>query len=265
MLGKIALIVLAVILSAKNAFATPPVILSSPQDIKVDSEFTINATMSGLTKNAVYRLRIALSKPDGHSYFGSTEGYNGSPSPIDYSKFKNITTDDKGSWSGEIKGKVENSDPNYKDKDLKTFDLKLGRYTENGTSATWSEIVKINLENPNPPPPTPTPKPPPATKKTDTPVQKTQSPNQSSPPITPINQISLIAKEDEILPEEETEDYENILSTSTSKINETPNLSNPSLQKPQSKAKYIFFSGGLISFLFSALAFLKKKTDIINK
>lgn len=251
MLGKIALIILAIIFSVKSALATPPVILSSPQDIKVDSEFTITATMSGLSKNAVYRLRIALSRPDSHSYFGSTEGYNGSPSPIDYSKFKSITTDNFGSWNGEVKGKVENSDPNYKDKDLKSFDLKLGRYTQNGSSATWSEIVKINLENPNPSTPSPVPIP----KKTEPPVQQTKSATYSSPPITPIS------KKDEILPEDEIEEFENILATSTSIIIETPRPSNFQVQKPSSKAKYFFFISGLFFLLLSALAFLKKKKD----
>lgn len=261
MLGKIALIALAAVFSAKSVFATPPVILSSPQDLKVDSEFTITATMSGLTKNAVYRLRIALSKSDSHSYFGSTEGYNGTPSPIDYSKFKSITTDNFGSWNGEIKGKVENSDPNYKDKVLKTFDLKLGRYTQNGSSATWSEIVKINLENPNPPLPTEappaggakvgTPKPTPT--KTSLPTQKTQEP-------APITQIQPDPTEI-VSDEEDNFDSENILATFTSKIILTPAPENPPEQKPQSKAKYFFIISGFFFLLLSALAFLKKKKD----
>lgn len=262
MLGKIALIILAVIFSEKPTLASPPVIVSSPQYIKVDSEFTITATMSGLKKNTVYRLRIALSKPDSHGYFGSTEGYNGTPSPIDYSKFKSITTDNEGSWNGEVKGKVENSDPNYKDKELKSFDLKLGRYTENGTSATWSEIVNINLENPNLPTPTPAPaqKPKPTPVKTESPAKVTQIPIITSAPTPKIEQIIQNNKTNESQPEEEIEIFENILATNTTNINKS--LEESSKEKtPPSKSKYFFLASGISFSLLSALAFLKKKKD----
>jgi hypothetical protein len=262
MLGKIAIVVLAVFSFAKPSFATPPIILSFPQNIMVDSEFIITATMSGLTKNAAYRLRIAISMPDSHVYFGSTEGYSGMPSPIDYSKFKSITTDNSGSWNGEIKGKVDNSDQNYKDKDQKTFEMKLGRYTENGTNATWSEAVKVNLENPNPLLPTEAPlkavvkmgTPKPTPQKTEISVQKTQTPTPSSPPIISISQII----------EEEIDESDNILATSSSKIIETPRASDSPRQNQESKAKYFFFISSFFFFLLSLIAFLKKKADIIK-
>jgi hypothetical protein len=71
--------------------------------------------------------------------------------PIDYSKFLSITTDSGGSFTGIIKGKVETSDPNLPS-GASAFDLKVGRYTETGTSATWSNILSVNLNIPSPSP-----------------------------------------------------------------------------------------------------------------
>ncbi len=125
--------------------------------------------MSGLSNNTIYRLRIALASPGTNDYFGSTfngsNWYNGLPSPINYSNFLSITTDNNGSWSGTIQGKVESADPNFSGTSA-TYDLKVARYTETGSSATWSNILQITVIAPSPSPsptvtpfPSPTPSP----------------------------------------------------------------------------------------------------------
>lgn len=111
--------------------------------------------MSGLSNNTIYRLRVALTPQGTSNYFGSTYNgsswYNGTPSPINYSNFLSITTDNSGSWSGTIQGKVELSDPNFPGSSA-TYDLKAGRYTETGTSPTWSNTLQIAVVAPSPAP-----------------------------------------------------------------------------------------------------------------
>jgi hypothetical protein len=168
-----------------SVLATAPALLTYPDSIIVDQEYSVTATMSGLTKNKIYRFRLVLSKAGSSDYFGSTwnasSWYGGFPSPIDYSKFLSITTDDDGSWNGEVRGKVESNDPNYKD-GAGLYSLKLGRYTETGESATWSEAVERNLLDLRPTAtPTSTPTPTNAPTPTNTPVP-THAPTPTATP-----------------------------------------------------------------------------------
>lgn len=266
MQGRLIILVAFLIASCSKVFAAPPVIISFPERVEVEKEFIIQATMSGLTKNSSYRLRIAFSDPGGRSYFGSTEGsdgyYNGSPSPVDYTKYKTITTDEKGNWTGEIKGKVENNDPHYNDKTEKQFELKLGRYTSSGSSATWSEAVKVNIENLQPVAPTLSP-----TKKAETVPKKTVLPTQIQVGITvtqpsPIQTITINETEENQIPE-----TNNILSSKSSSLDitskETPLIESIAINHGYSKAKYFFLIFGVFLILLSLLPFLRVR-KIIN-
>lgn len=173
------------------AFAVAPTIINHPSSIDIDNSFTLSATMSGLSNNTIYRLRIAFAKTGTSDYFGSTfngtDWYNGTPSPIDYSKFLTVTTDNNGAWEGDILGKVETGDSNFTT-GSDTYDVKIGRYTQSGTSATWSNIVAVSLVAPSP---TPTPTPTPSAAPTSTPIPSptktpTPSPTPKSPTPTPI-------------------------------------------------------------------------------
>ncbi len=163
--------------SDQVAIASAPTITTYPSSINIDQSFTISATMSGLSSNTIYRLRIVLAQTGTTNYFGSTyngsEWYNGTPSPIDYTKFLTITTFSDGSWYGNVQGMVANDDPNFNNTGSGTYDLELGRYTENGSSATWSNVVNVSLTAPSPTPtstPTPTPTPAPTSTPTLTPI-----------------------------------------------------------------------------------------------
>lgn len=154
---------LSLFFGARSAFAVAPSITNAPSTINTDTAFSLTTTMSGLSNNAVYRLRIALAPQGTSNYFGSTfngtSWYNGTPSPINYSNFLSITTDSTGSWSGDVQGKVESSDPNFSGSST-TYNLKIGRYTETGSSPTWSSPLSIALIAPSPtstPPPSSTP------------------------------------------------------------------------------------------------------------
>lgn len=176
-----------------TSFATAPQITASPSGaLSLDTSFIVSATMSGLSKGAIYRLRIALAQPGTSNYFGSTYNgsfwYNGTPSPIIYANFLSITTDGNGAWSGSIQGEIDSDDPNFTT-GSGTYDLKVGRYTQTGSSATWSDPISVSIVlAPTPtslPTNTPTPIPTPTptiTFITPTPTPKISSPTKSANP-----------------------------------------------------------------------------------
>lgn len=189
----------------------------------MDTSFTVTATMSGLSSSTVYRLRVVLSQSGTTNYFGSTyngsDWYNGTPSPIDYTKFLSITTDGNGSWNGDILGKIESSDPNYNNFGSGTYDLKLGRYTQSGSSATWSNIISVNLTAPTPTPTlTPTSTPAPVPTQTPTPTPR---PVTNTPTPTPTSTIVLMALKNTSTP-----------TPTINKLNDVLGLSSESAVKP---------------------------------
>ncbi len=126
--------------TTKCISATLPLISNAPTAITIGQEFTVDVSFTGLSANSIYRLRVAFSKEgETRNYFGETwngnQWYSGE-SPIDYKKFYSITTDDSGSWGNQVRGRVSYGIPNF-DGALGTYDFKIGRYTENGDSATW--------------------------------------------------------------------------------------------------------------------------------
>lgn len=165
-----------------KTYGAAPTITSSPSSVNLDTSFTISATMSGLTNNAVYRLRIVFAQPGTSNYFGSTYNgsswYNGTPSPISYANFLTINANGNGAWWGDIQGKIESDDPNFTTGDG-AYDVKVGRYTQTGSSATWSNIVSVQLILPPTPTPTETPTPTPTSAPTPT---KTPTPTPSATP-----------------------------------------------------------------------------------
>jgi hypothetical protein len=174
--------------------ASSPVVLNVPTQINISQSFNVNVNFDGLTGDKIYRLRITFSKPGESKYFGETwngsDWYNGE-SPIEYSKFFSITTDSNGAWSGEVQGKISYGIPNF-DGTLGTYDFKIGRYTETGSTATWSEVTQVTLVDPNPPTSTPvltdtvtpssTPTKTPIPTKSPTPIH-TQTPTKTPTPI----------------------------------------------------------------------------------
>lgn len=173
----------------KPVFATAPTITAYPTGtLSLDTAFTVTATMSGLSKSATYRLRIAIAQSGTSNYFGSTYNgtswYNGTPSPINYANFLTITTDAIGVWGGDIQGKIESDDPNFTT-GSGTYDLKIGRYTQTGSIATWSDTVSIEIVIPPTPTPTNTPTPTPTPAPTSTPVPTSTPTPTLKPTSTP--------------------------------------------------------------------------------
>lgn len=179
----------------QKTYAAAPTISTSFSSVTVDNSFTVSVTMSGLSDNTVYRLRLVFSQPGTSNYFGSTNNnagwYNGTPSPIDYSQFLSITTDGNGAWSGDIQGKVDSTDSNFTS-GSGSYDMKVGRYTASGASATWSNVLSISISAPSPtatptatPTNTPTPTTAPTPTKTPTPTPTSKPSVTATPTITP--------------------------------------------------------------------------------
>src|SRR3989338_8381460 len=185
---------------ANPAFAAAPAITAYPNTtISLDTSFTVTATMSGLTNNAVYRLRVAIAQSGTSNYFGSTYDWStwhmGSISDGNY---VNITTDGNGAWGGDIQGKIDSDDPSFTT-GSGTYDLKIGRYTQTGVTATWSNPVSITVTVPPTPTPTLTPTPTPTTAPTNTPTPTPMSNTPTAKPTTPsapenISQNSVLGK-----------------------------------------------------------------------
>ena len=166
---------------ANTVSATPPVITAYPTGtLSLDTPFTVTATMSGLTNSTTYRLRIAVAQSGTSNYFGSTyDGGAWQMGSITDGNFVNIVTDGNGSWGGDIRGKIDSNDPNFTT-GSGTYDLKIGRYTQTDTTATWSDPVSIAVIVPPKPTPTSTPTPTPTPTPTNTP---TPTPTPTNSPI----------------------------------------------------------------------------------
>ncbi|MDZ4227716.1 MAG: hypothetical protein U1E54_00560, partial [Candidatus Levybacteria bacterium] len=169
------------------SFATAPNITAYPTGtISLDTSFTITATMSGLSNNAIYRLRVASPQSTtSTTYFGSTyDGATWHMGSIADGNFISITTDANGVWGGDMQGKIDSDDPNFTT-GSGTYDLKIGRYTQTGSSATWSNSVSVTITVPPTPTPTLTLTPTAAPTSTPTPTPTASPTNAPTPTKTP--------------------------------------------------------------------------------
>jgi hypothetical protein len=175
---------------ADPSFAVAPNITAYPNTaVSLDTSFTVTATMSGLTNNVIYRLRVAIAQSGTSNYFGSTyDGTTWHMGSITDGNFISITTDGNGAWGGDIQGKIDSDDPNFTT-GSGTYDLKIFRYTQTGSSPTPSNLVSITITVPPTPTPTLTPTPTPTTAPTSAPTPtNTPTPtpaSASSPTNTP--------------------------------------------------------------------------------
>ncbi len=255
----------------KACFASAPSILIYPQNpVSFESQFEVSATMSGMSAQSIYRLRLVFSKPGTTSYFGSTfngeNWYDGLPSPINYSNFLTITTDNNGVWFGQIQGKIESSDKNFSG-ESGNYDLKIGRYTQNGSSATWSSPVSVLV---NAPSLTPTNSP---TPKVPTPTHAASSVDVKIPTPTEIIQEDNINETDsnennnEIANnqsnlDEIASDSPEVLGTSSSAVSSIFSLpKEKEMVKDESEKRMplLFFLGGIMLFAGGGSFFFFKK------
>lgn len=166
------------LLLATPVYAATVGLSNVPASTNDEQEFAVAVTVSGAAANTTNYLRAAFySEVAPTSYFGYTfnhlgNWYNGSPSPIDPHQFLQIQIGADGTWSGELKAKVDTEDSDFKGSG--NYNFKVGRYTASGTSVSdWSasSLVSITITTPSPSP-SPSPSP-------------TSSPNAKSPSPTP--------------------------------------------------------------------------------
>jgi hypothetical protein len=105
-----------------------------------DDEIGVNIEVGGLSSDTAYFLQTRIKSSSGNNYFGYTKNtqnnwykYSGSLTPDEIqSQFFSFTTDKNGSWSGEIKSKIDTEDSNYKGSG--DYILQALRYTGNSKS-----------------------------------------------------------------------------------------------------------------------------------
>lgn len=173
------------------AFAVSVTISNTPSSI-TDQPFNIDVAISGAQAGTNY-LRANLYPTGTTKYFGFT--YNGTTfnNDSDYSKYFPITIDSSGNWNGAIQAKVDTDSSYYQGPGI--YNLKVRRYTQSGSSYSWSNEISLDISLPTPTPsPTPSPTPTPTPKPTSTPTPKptpkpsstaTPTPIQSEPTHTP--------------------------------------------------------------------------------
>jgi len=153
---KIIVIISLIFLLKTPVFAASVEISSVPGTIEKDQEFDVQINLSGAAANSINYLRGAFfldSSPT--SYFGYTfnhenSWYNGTPSPIDHSKFLQVSINSEGSFSGILKVKADLEDSAFKG--AGTYKFKAGRYTASGGSIDWSNAMELFINAPSPTP-----------------------------------------------------------------------------------------------------------------
>ncbi|MFC1627174.1 hypothetical protein ACFL18_01290 [Patescibacteria group bacterium] len=142
---------------------------SLPTSVNEDDEFVVNVSLIDAPDNRVYYLRAALFEAGKTNYFGYTYNHLGQwhNVPSEATKFLEITTNNEGSFSGQLRAKADLDSSYFKGEG--EYQFKVGRYTTSGNFGSWSDNIgalQINYS----PPPSPEPSPEPAPESSPTPV-----------------------------------------------------------------------------------------------
>ncbi len=171
--------------SVKNIFAAYSISVNNlPQSINANEQqdFSLEVNVS-LGSNSEYYLRAVFSHPDSpSSYFGYTDGYNGTEAK----SFYKISTSDKGEWSGILKIRPDSNSPYFKGEGI--YNFKIGYYTSSGSGPNWkyeNTIFLVYL----PPSPTPTQSLAPTLTPTPTPKLPTPTPTIKPTATYKINEV----------------------------------------------------------------------------
>jgi hypothetical protein len=164
-----------------------------------DQPFSIDVSVASASAGTNY-LRANLFPTGTTSYFGYT--YNGSDyiNSSNYSEYFPITIPSSGSWSGTIQAKLDSASSHYSGPG--SYSLKVRRYTQSGSSYTWSNEVLLSVDftlpTPSPsesPSPTPSSSPSPSasastsSSKTTKTTASTTPAKSSSPTPTPSTKV----------------------------------------------------------------------------
>ncbi len=178
------LTLLSLLVGVKPVVAVTVTISNAPATIS-DQPFSLDISVSGASPATNY-LRANLFPPGTTNYFGYT--YNGTDyiNSSNYSQYFPITIDSSGNWNGSIQAKIDTTSTYYTGPG--TYNLKVRRYTQSGSSYTWSNELSVlaNLPTPTPTPtPTPSSTPSPTPTKTPSPAPTSTSKKSASQTNTP--------------------------------------------------------------------------------
>ena len=106
---------------------------------------TVSVTLSNLEPNTQFYLKGAFYKEGSSNYFGFTQlDNNWIKNASTYNTQYPITTDQSGSWQGNIIVRNDPTDSGYPG--TGDYQLKVGRYTSDGSGPIWSNSLSIKLE-----------------------------------------------------------------------------------------------------------------------
>lgn len=149
---KVVMMLVVIVSIANPAWAEMGVDGVSPS-LKDQEEMTVSVNLTSLTKNAVYYLKGAFQKEGLTNYFGETlVGTSWVKTGASKTDQLLVTTDDQGSWRGELKVRSDPTDSGFGGGGAYIF--KIGRYTASGSSVTWSDPFPIQIESTVAPTPT---------------------------------------------------------------------------------------------------------------
>ena len=145
--------------------ATSLLLSDVPESISIDDPFTVTASFSGNKSSCgskTYLLRGVLFQNSGDDLFGLTKNNQDEWIAITESpsKFFSFTTSEDGTWSGQLFIRGDHLASGFKNQG--TYQLRLDRYTQTGTSKTESSNsapITLLYTPPSTPTPTPTPTP----------------------------------------------------------------------------------------------------------
>lgn len=137
-----------------------------------DQPFNIDVSVVGAQSGTNY-LRVNFFPPSTTQYFGYTFNNTAYINGSDYSQYLPITINSSGNWTGNLQTKVDISSNYYTGPG--NYSLKVRRYTQSGSSYTWSNevpiIISLSIPSPSPSPtPMPSPTPSPSTSPSPSPT-----------------------------------------------------------------------------------------------
>lgn len=262
MIRTILLLVLGFFISASSVFAVSVTISNTPSSI-TDQPFNIDVSVNGAQAGTNY-LRANLFPTGTTKYFGYTNNGTNFVNGSDYSQYFPIPIDSSGNWSGHLQAKLDTNSSYYTGSG--TYSLKVRRYTQSGSSYTWSNEVTLAIDLPTPTP-TPSPTSTPTPTPTSTPTSKKTTPQTTAAipmPTTKSTSTPNLDKTDN-LPGSKTTTKTNSLVASVAAATSATSSATPQIEvKSQKQINFPIIVGIVLvicGFTSLILIYLRKKNS----
>lgn len=162
--------------------AEAPTFSNLPATLDVSQEMTIDVNFAGDPRyyaTKTYYLRGVFYQVDSQ-YCSFTQNNVGEwiNSASDVTKLFKFDTNEVGSWSGQLKVKVDQDSSHFNG--AGSYFFKVGRYTTGG-SANWSDAQTLTITAPPPPPSDNPPPPEPDSPEENSPTNDSNSSNEETP------------------------------------------------------------------------------------